>query len=36
MFEEELKKFLVEVVVEALDRVREEKKGIEDEARLNG
>ena len=36
MFEEELKKFLVEVVVDALDRVQEEKKGTEVEARLSG
>jgi excisionase family DNA binding protein len=36
MLQEELKKFFVEVVIEALDRVREEKKGTEDEARLSG
>jgi len=36
MLVQELKKFLVEVMIEALDRVREEKKGTDDEAVLEG
>jgi predicted DNA-binding transcriptional regulator AlpA len=36
MLEQELKKFLVEVMIEALDRVREDKKGTDDEAVLEG